>query len=416
MTKEVARMTNKSQNPNYKKIIAFILCVAFILIPMNAMALTSAEYQRQKAYYDAQAAAAAAAADKKKQEAQMVKDQISSINTQINKAEGAISQTDSEIASTQTKINDLESQIKVQEDNLAQEKEKMHRIVNSWYMEGDNGGLFESVLSSNSISDVTTKEQYYESIRQEISGMIDQINKLKEQLKIQKEEQDNQLAIQNGLREDQTQRKESLESNKTYKNQLLNYTNGTITDLKQQQQQAEAKSNEIRAILATIYSSGNTPKGNQLVSSIDYSWYYNQKNYSTVLSPSTLTIAEVGCFVTSMAMVATYHHKGMTPPDIVAASVFNTSGSWQRFDGSSGISVTSMSLDWGRINRELDSDYPVIVSVYTGFGSVYNADGSNHFIVIKGYSDGKYLIQDPYWTNSSYDLSDVRSMKIVRPQ
>jgi uncharacterized protein YvpB len=128
--------------------------------------------------------------------------------------------------------------------------------------------------------------------------------------------------------------------------------------------------------------------------------------------PSRLTIKDAGCLITSIAMIATYYGHSITPPGVVAKSSFDYSGSYQ---GSSGIGVSvgsSVRVNWDTINSEINQGHPVIVSVKVS-GPVYNSDGSNHFIVIKGFSGGKYLIHDPYWRTSSYDKDEVISMKIV---
>ena len=176
----------KIRKLKFNRLIASVLCMAFILLPVHAMALTKAELLRQQAYYAEQARIAKEKAAQKAAEAALVKTQISNIDGQIDQTQVAVAQTSSQINDSATKIADLETQIKTQEENLVSEKDKMHRVITSWYMEGDNGGLFEAVLGSNSLSEVTTKEQYYESIRQEIGGMIDQIDKLKEELKNQR--------------------------------------------------------------------------------------------------------------------------------------------------------------------------------------------------------------------------------------
>ncbi len=398
------------------KIIPTILCISFLLLPFNAFALTQSELQKQKDYYAAQAEAAKQKAAQKQQEANMVANQISSIDSQINQTELAISDTQSQINSTDKKIADLESEIKTQEENLIKQKQKMNQVVESWYMEGDSG-LLEAVLGSSNISEVTTKQQYYESIKQQISGMMDQITKLKNDLISQKEEQQKQKETLQAMKDDQIARQKSLENNLAYKNELLHYTNDTINDLKNQQQQAQDRIKQIDAQIRAL--SATSRWGDQIVSSDDPSWYYMQTGNTTRLGNSPYTVSQYGCLITSIAMVATYYGHHVTPSDIASNPAnFDSQGYLQvNSPAGTGINVGySQPVNWNTIDDEIANGHPVIVSIYLPSVGAINRDGSSHFIVIKGKSGNKYLMHDPIGPGRGYNISQVRSMKIVRPQ
>lgn len=403
-----------------RKMLVIVVTLAVFLMPISASAVTASQLQAQRDYYAQQAAAARAAAAAKAKQAEQIKDQLNIVGSQISQTQRAINLTTSQIASTDAKIAQLEADIKTQENNLNAEQEKLSNVVASWYMSGQSSGFFEAVIGSDNLSEVVDQQQYFDSVRAQIQNQMNKITELKADLNKQKSDQQNQLASLSSLKEDQVAQKSDLAVKKSIQNQLLTDANGAIVDLNQQAAQAEAKAAEIRKILAQIYSGSGTPQGNGLLSSDDGSWYYNQRNYSTPLIGANdynysnpLTIAEAGCLVTSFAMVATKMGHSITPPGVVSNSHFSD-GSWMYFTSGIGVSFNgSARVNWDTVNSELAHNRPVIVSVYTGHGPIYNSDGSNHFIVIKGVSDGKYLIHDPYWTNSSYNLSSVRSMKIL---
>jgi peptidoglycan hydrolase CwlO-like protein len=385
---------------------------------MPALALTAAQYQAQLDYQKRLAEQARQQAALKQQQAQQIQQQITAVTENISSTENAISRTEGQISTTEKSIADLEIAIKTEEDNLVKEQDRMGQVISSWYMEGETG-LLEAMIDSQNISDVITQQQYYESIRQQIKGAMDKIEEIKADLGNQKTEQQNNLAALSDLKKTQNEQKSYLEDKKTLKNHLLSDTNGAISSLNAQAAEAEAKAAELRKVIASIYTSGagGGPRGTQLITDPDFSWYYSQIDSQwsgTYLSPSRMTIGEVGCLVTSYAMVATYYGTTSSPVDIVRKSSFTTGGSWLWFNSDPGFSVNgSVPKDWGIINTELANGRPVIVSVKVP-GPVYNADGSNHFIVISGLSNGKYLIHDPYWRNSSYDLANVISMKLTR--
>lgn len=381
-------------------------------MPISASALTAAQLKAQQDLYAQQAAQARAQAAAKTKQAAQIKEQISVVSSQISKTQSAINYTAGQINDAEARISQLEAEIKTQEENLVAEQNKLSNVVASWYMNGKSD-FFEALISSNNFSDVVDKEQYYDSVKNQIQTQMGKITELKVELNNQKTSQQAQLASLKDLKSDQTEQQSDLAQKKSIQNQLLTDANGAIVDLNAQAAQAEAKAAEIRKIMAQIYPSGGTPKGSGLSSSVDSSWYYNQRDYDTVMSPSRLTIAEVGCLITSYAMVATKMGNAVTPPTVASRSVFDTSGSWRWFNQSIGVTFTSRSINWDIVNEELAENHPVIVSVYTGSGPVYNSDGSNHFIVIKGVSNGKYIIHDPYWRDSSYNLSSVKSMKVL---
>ena len=248
----------KLQNLNLKKIVASVLTLAFLLLPVQAMAVTTTTSsscakisnltQRRDCY-------AKAAADAKAAQAALVKKQITKVEGDIQTTQNALVLTENNINNTRDKIDELETEIKAQEDNLVKEKEKLHKVIVSWYMEGDNGGLFEAVLGSDSLSEVTTKEQYYESIRQEIGGMMEQIDKLKNELKDEKQGQEIQMRSLSELKSNQEEQKKYLVSQEDYKQQLLANTNQAISALKDVEKAALQKEQEVETQIYNEISS-----------------------------------------------------------------------------------------------------------------------------------------------------------------
>lgn len=408
---------NNKKQRFLRQFVSLLLCFVFVITPINsALALTASQLQAQRDYYAAQAEAARKKAAQKEQQAQAVKQQLTTINGQIDQTTAAISSTEEQISSTSDKVGELALKIKTEEENLAIQKEKMNQVLAEWYMEGQDG-LLEAMIGANNLSELITKQEYYDAIKQQVQSTMDKIDQMKAALQQEKNNQEAQLSVLNGLKDDQAEQQKKLESNKVMKNRLLNDTTAAISDLNGQAAQAEAKAQEIRKILASIYTSGKgTPKGSELSSSIESSWYYNQNDYpNTYMSPSRLTIKEAGCLITSIAMIVTKHGHSITPAGVVDASNFGYDGSFYGLEKNIGVSVgRTIRVNWDTINSELDNGHPVIVSVKVS-GPVYNSDGSNHFIVIRGFENGKYLIHDPYWNNSSYNKDNVISMKIVEP-
>jgi len=235
------------ENINFKifgsKIIALTLCFAFVMIPTNTFALTKAQLQAQSESYAAQAKAAAAAAAQKQKEADDAKRQINNISTNINSTQQDLNSTKDAISSTQEKINELSEKIKTEEDNLAQEKVKMNNILASWYMEGEDG-LLEAMIGANNLSEIVDKQEYYDSIKQQIRSSMDKIDSLKKELYAQQDEQSKQLQGLSTLEADQEDQKKTLQNQQVMKQRLLTDTTNAVKELNSQEQEALKKEKE----------------------------------------------------------------------------------------------------------------------------------------------------------------------------
>jgi len=358
----------------------------------------------------------------KQKEASDLQQQIQSVDKQINQTESAISQTQSQIGGTNKTIAELDVKIQNEQSNLDHQQERMSRVISSWYMEGESG-LLEAMISSNTLSDIIDQQQYYESIRQQLQSSIEEINKTKADLAAQKDEQANQLQILNGLKDDQVSQQQNLAQKKTFKNSLLSNTTSTIANLKKQETDLKAKIDEIAAQLSAAYSGGVRQQGTDILPSIDSSWYQTQLGNYTRLGDSpyaNVNVHNYGCYITSLAMMASYWHHPVTNTQIATTvGIFSDDGYLMGFNSPGlGISLGPLQpVDRATLNRELDNGYPVIASVrLDSFRGRYhpNKDGSDHFIVIKSRSGDRYYMHDPA-QGRGYRFSDVVSIKIVRP-
>lgn len=284
-------MSNLKPEPKnlIKKLSIFVASLAaltllILMLPFFSSAATIDQLQQQ------QNAAAQSAADAKKkaaarqQEADYLNTQISNIESQIYDTQRAINITAGQINDTQAKIDDLKAKIKIQEDNLAIENDKLNQIVTAWYMEGDNTSLTTAILSSNTLSEVVTKQEYYDSIKQQIETTIEKINQLKDELNKQKAEQDAKIAELNKLKETQELQKTGLENQQWTKYRLLNDTNKMITELKDQEKQAANLERQVEAQISAILQAQGSQFGagtGQRVSQGDVIGYEGSTGYST---------------------------------------------------------------------------------------------------------------------------------------
>lgn len=387
-----------------------------MLPPMTVRAESLTELQNQLKNAQTKKAQAAAQKAIQQKQAQMIAEQISNVNNEINSTEHAIDGTSTQISATEATIADLEAKIKNEEDNLVREKDKMDKVLASWYMEGESD-FITAMIGSENISDAINKQEYYDSIRQQVEGTIERINMLKAELAEKKNTQEQQLLILNNLKSDQEAQQRSLEQKKSYKSRLLSDTKGVIADLSSQEQAAEAKIADIQRKINSLRAKSYW--GTQIVTGgggLNVPNYYQTGNY-TRLGTSRYTVDMYGCLITSFAMVSSYYGHGATPTSIAQnTAIFDREG-YLLYSVPPGIGlsvISSRAVDWSVVNSELTSGHPVIVSIYIPTVGSINSDGSSHFIVLKGRSGSGYLMNDPIVGERGYDLSQVRSMKIIR--
>jgi peptidoglycan hydrolase CwlO-like protein len=394
-------------------LISFNLAFAPTFFTYAATSIT--DLNAQKKALEQKAAKAAADQVQKQKEADALSGQITYVNNQITQTQSAIVSTDSQVATTQNKIAELGDSITTQEASLATEQDTMDKVITSLYMEGDSG-LLESLLSSDSISEVITNQQYYESIQQQIEGSIQRIAKIKADLNDQRDQKDKQLADLTTLKSSQVDQQKFLESRKALKDGLLSDTNTAVQTLAAEQVAAAAQIAALTKKIQDAYiaaggggkSTGKNTHGPTTMSLT----YYSQNDpswASKTLGADGPNLDDDGCLITSLAMVATSFGLSYNPATLTDASTFydssnSSSGSWGNFryfnSTIPGLSnyQSREGLDYGKIDSELKKGYPVIVGVNIAIG---------HWIVLTGGSKGSYSWYDPYtkW-NSQPDYNN----------
>lgn len=401
-----------------KKIILSATMFSIIFAPINAVAETISDLQRQKEAYAQEAQNARDQSKKKATEADYLKSKLSQLNAEINEAEVALSITNTKITETNALIDSLKKQIADQEEMLEREKVTMNSIVSSWYMEGDSSSMINNLFSSSNLSEVITRQEYYESIKQQIEIRMEKIEELKKQLYEQKTLQDNNVAELNQHKNNQLLQKNTIEQQRNYQSYLLKSTTNTINELKQQEKVASQKVQQLQVEIEKL--TATKIWGGQITSSNDSGWYYSQRWYPNLyLGPSPYTVYDYGCLITSMAMVAKYYGRNYDVPSAVAASSFDREGYLNSTPVVTDISVPrgSRAVNWSVVNEELANGHPVIIGVDLPNITISgNSFGVDHFVVLKPFSQNgnTYQMHDPLGAGRGYDLSQVKAMRIIR--
>lgn len=402
----------------YKTLFRFLLvaffCGSVFQVPQT-YAATSSQLNNQKSdllqkiIIDGQQITA------HKSQLPFIQQQIQQLNSQISSVKNSIASTQSNINTTSSKIADLKVKIDEQQAKYDQQKKSLSDLVVDWYMKGGDPGLTMTLLGNDSLSGIITMGQYYISIQEQIQTTIQRVNELKKQLADQKTAQEQQLNSLNSLKIDQVAQQKSLQYSQNTKNQMYTNTQRTISSLQQDQSENQIKLAQIQKDIASQRSQGGY--GTDIISLGNQSWYYTQNGNYNTLGRSPFTIDAYGCLITSIAMVATYYERTVTP-DMIAnsASNFDKEGNLMLNsppEASNIVVSGSSGIDWSEVDGQIRDGHPVIIGIQFPSIARRNSDGSNHYIVIYGLSGNKYLMQDPIGS-TGYRLDWAVSMKIIR--
>ncbi|MFA6423450.1 MAG: C39 family peptidase [Patescibacteria group bacterium] len=394
-------------------IISSFLFAPFVL-PKKTQALSLTELQKQAEQYKKDINQKTQATTQKKQDAALLNQALTQINSDINQTQSKINDAAQKITQTQSSISDLTLQIKNKEEELAYQKNIQAEALRTLYLYGDENVL-ELLFTQKSFSAVIEQNNYLESLETRIEQTIKTVGELKVGLEKQKTDLEAQKSSLELYKSQEESNKNELSSEKSQKNNLLSSTNTQIQSYLNDINALKKKVAEVQKQIDTLIATSSW--GSDLVSSNDGSWYYSQLNYQDKLGASPYTVAQYGCLITSIAMVATYYGHKVTPADIAAdTSLFDSQGYYYpKYPSYMGVHLESSgSVNWSTVNDDLTNGYPVIVSLYLPSVGALNKDGSSHFVVLKGFSNGKYLMHDPIGAGRSYSISQVRSMLRLR--
>jgi hypothetical protein len=229
---------------------------------------------------------------------------------------------------------------------------------------------------------------------------------LREDKKKQQEQAQQDLEVQT----------EQLVSQKRQKDALLAQTKNSEDNYKQLLEDARRQTAAFQKFVTDL--GGATVLSNQTFCN-DWGCYYNQRDSqwsNHAIGSSSQSIANVGCLVTSVAMVLTHYGKSATPADVASVLEAFVPGTaymyfqpWSVKGGT--VYRTRIGISTGNIDGQLSNGHPVVVGI--GYGP-------SHFIVLKSGSNGNYIMNDPFLENghdvsfsSKYSYSSISEVDSV---
>lgn len=338
--------------------------------------------------------------EKNKKEAQNLQGVIADLQADISFTEGQIGNAEDQIRVTTEILNQLNT-------NILETERKLSSAYISLYELSRTSST--QLVWQRSLNDALSQAQYIQSIQSQLQKEV-------EELERNQQDRISQKAHLEAQRTELENERIGLDSKRSRQSYLFNIAQSNASYYAGMSEEIQKKIAVIERQINTLIARQSW--GSDIISANQGSWYYRQLDYpNTFLGNSPYTVAQYGCLITSIAMVSTYYGRTVTPPQIAGyPGNFDNQGYLLRQPPlpTSFSSMTTSSVNWATVNNELDAGRPVIISIYIAAVGQINADGSSHFVVLHGRSNGKYFMHDPLGAGRSYAARDVRSMKLIR--
>lgn len=327
--------------------------------------------------------------------------QISVMDNQIKLTQLRIDSTKAEIKNLTEDINTASKKISGLEKSLQDiMKVLLNRIVVT-YQTGSVQPL-EILLSSNTASDFFTRASYIKIVQAHDKKLVYETQQAKNDYSNQKDIFEDKKKKIESLKKQLEGYTAEINQEKGNKQSLLAATQNDEQRYQKLLQEAQAQIQAFKSF--SLSKTGGTVSILPPQPSPD-GWFYNQRDERwgrNMMGSSSEQVWDVGCLVTSIAMVLKKHGSNVTPADVAANnSYFFSNTAYLLLPWAGGKFSSTWGFDQGSIDSKLSSGDVVIVGLRAGAYGM-------HFIVLKSGSNGDYIMNDP-WNGPDLKFSDFYS-------
>jgi peptidoglycan hydrolase CwlO-like protein len=293
--------------------------------------------------------------------------QISLMDNQIELTEYRIRSTEQQIKEITQDIQSASNRIKSLEgsvDNMT--KVFLNRVVAAYQV----GGVEEPIqafLSSKDASEFISRSNYLRIVQEHDKQLLYDTVQAKNDYANQKNIFETKKQKVESLQTQLQDYNDQLDKDKQEKERLLQVTKNDETKYQAMLNQARAQINAFKSFATSRVGSGGSIIPAQ--ASPD-GWYYNQRDErwgNNYIGTSSEQVWEVGCLLTSMAMVMKKHGAGVTPANVAAnTSYFFSSTAYMLIPWAGGQFSSTWGYSQSDVDSKLASGEPVIVGVKAG--------------------------------------------------
>lgn len=338
---------------------------------------------------------------------QLTQLQLNAKQTELDQKQAELDRVTGSIGTVTTQIGDTQTQL-VSISKVAVARFRVQQAV-------QNASPVDlSFITGQGVTDITnlSYQTYIEHKDNEVFG---QLLQLKKDLSGQKADlvgQQVQIAsLRDTIKSDRdavASSQQKLLNQKSSLAYLLSVTKNNESSYQRQLSQAQA---QLQTLLAT--ANARVGSGGSLVahSEISDGWgkYYNQRDTAwgnVYIGYSNYQIWQVGCLLTSVAMVFAHYGNTSTTPTSIGANPANFWGSTAAMNipgpapaGHSASHYSDPSISF--LKNQVAAGNPVILGLSFNGGSIAAGYYPDHWVVARGLdSRGEFMINDPWYYNS----------------
>lgn len=338
--------------------------------------------------------------DESKSQQNTLSNAIASINNRVALQEMQIEKTRLEIIKAKKEAEILSQRI----ENLSESMDKLAglltQLVVSSYKSTHVSEL-EMYLEAGNFSDALQTKQQEEVVSIQTSKLLFKAMNEKLDFNQKKEEREKLQADLEKKTEQLKAQQKVLEGQKAEKTILLSQTKNDEKTYQKLLEDAKKESDSFRRFAASAGGSsclGSSPgEGSN-------GWYFSQRDprwCKQYVGGSNLTIGEVGCYLTCVAMVHKRTGTSISPAIVGANRNYFFSSTALMLTPPAPSGYTYRRYDYFKTNiidDELKAGRPVVVHVKTNNG------WGGHFIVLISGENGSYKMHDP-WQGADLDFN-----------
>jgi peptidoglycan hydrolase CwlO-like protein len=330
--------------------------------------------------------------EEKKQAANTLSNTISVLNGQITLQELQIKQTKLQIDQLTKEIKDLSERISGLNVSLDQLTNVLIQRADATY-KAQQANPLGVLLISDSVSGFFRKLKYLQVAQQHTTEIMKEAESQRLTFDQEKELKEKKQAEVEQKKQLLQKQENELTAQRANEQRLLTQTRNDEARYQQLLAQAQAELASFSSFTTSlgigILPPQNSPDG----------WFFSQRDQrwasacigNSCGTKNEGTILDVGCLVSSTAMIKKKFGEDVTPLTIAKNSSYffsNTAYMLQPWPTPGGYSYVRTSFSQDRVDEELKNDRPVIVHL-----RINNRDG--HFVVLKSGEKGNYTMHDP---------------------
>ena len=332
-----------------------------------------------------------------RQEKNTLSSQIQYMDTQIYLTQLRIEDTEKKVIQTQKEIETLGSRIEGLDSSLNYLTKLLLEKVIEGYKQRSLS-IIDYLLNTNNAEDFLVRVKYLKTTQNNNQKIVVQVQQAKINFEEQKKLREEKVAQLDNLKNQLDIQKQELDNQKHAKQKLLadtqNSENAYQDLLARAQRQLQAFKSFVQSSGASSVISANafgTGDGNYF-SQRDERWAYKTIGYSSD------NILNVGCLITSVAM--SLKKKGVdTNPSIIASNpdYFDANTANMKYRDRIGWPNglrSEIDISLSQVDEELNNSNYVIVGINYGSCNKYYSD---HFVVLTKKEGNDYKMYDPLW-------------------